>query len=275
MRGMDKLIKKKLKFILVGFLIAIIPIGYLMYSSLLFENANKAFNEGNFSDDKVQIEDCIKEIDKALRVTPWSKYLNSWKSTLNLKIGNYREALDYALENDAYLYAGMIYEYLENPDSAKIYYKKSIRSYIKQLKKLDDTEALLVERQIALIYNFIGDSDKVNDYLKDIPIETNYQMRKLIHRYDYYIENYQSGGYKNFLNGNKICMKNDSISDKYTVDSLIDANRIYYDKYSSRKIKGQDERAVYEFKEIFKDKASSIGFIEIDCDDRSVKMNFN
>ena len=273
---MDRLIKKKIRFVLIGFLIALIPIGYWIYSSMMFEKANKAFNDGNFSENNKEIENCIKEIDKALRIMPWSKNLNSWKSSLNLKIGNYREALDYAFRVDAYLYAGMIYEYMEQPDSAKIFYEKSIKPQKKQLKKLDDNEAkILAERQIALIYNFIGDSDKVGEYLREIPAETNYQMRKMILQYDYYIENYQSGGYKDFLYGTKICMKNDSLTDKYTIDSLIDVKRFYYDNYSSRQIKDKPEKAVYEFKEIFKDKANAIGFKEIDCDERELKMNFN
>lgn len=271
-----KLIKKKIRFVLIGFIIALIPIGYWIYSSLMFEKAIKAFNEGNFSENNKQIENCIKEIDKALRIMPWNKNLNSWKSSLNLKVGNYRKALDNALKVDAFLYAGMIYEYMEKPDSARIFYKKAIKPQIKQMKKLDDNETkILVERQIALIYNFIGDSDKVDEYLRDIPAETNYQMRKMILHYDYYIENYQSGGYKDFLYGKKICMKNDSLTDKFAIDSLLDAKRLYYDNYSSRQIKGHNEQAVYEFKEIFKDKATSIGFKEIDCSDSILKMKFN
>ncbi len=273
---MDRLIKKKIKIVLIGFFIALIPIGYWIYSSLLFEKANKAFNEGNFSENNTEIENCIKEIDNALRIMPWSKNLNSWKSSLNLKIGNYRQALDYALKVDAYLYAGMIYEYMEKPDSARIFYEKAINLQIKQMKRLDDEEAkTLAERQIALIYNFIGDSDKVDEYLKEIPAETNYQMRKMILQYDYYIENYQSGGYKDFLYGKRICMKNDSLTDKNIIDSLIDAQRFYYDNYSSRQIKDKPEKAIYEFKEIFKDKAFAIGFKEIDCDDKELKMKFN
>ncbi len=273
---MDKLIKKKLKFVLIGFLIAVIPIGYWLYFSLQFDKANKAFNEGNFTDNKTQIENCIKEIDKALKIIPWNKNLNSWKSTLNFKIGNYKEALNYALKIDAYLYAGMIYEYLEQPDSAIMFYKKLIKPQIKQMKKLDDIGGrTLAERQIALVYNFIGDSCKVVEYLKEIPIETNYQMREMILQYDYYIENYKSGGYKDFLYGEIICMKNDSLSEKFVIDSLIDVNRFYYDSYSSSQVKGRDENAVYGFKEIFKDKATSLGFIEIDCNKSELKMNSN
>jgi len=257
---------KNIRFVLIGFFIALIPIGYWTYSSMMFDKANKAFNEGNFSENNTQIENCIKEIDKALRIMPWSKNLNSWKSSLYLKTGNYREALNYALKVDEFLYAGMIYEYMEQPDSAKIFYKKAIKTQIKQLRKLDNVESkILAERQIALIYNFIGDSDKVSEYLKEIPAETNYQMRKMILQYDYYIENYKSGGYKDFLYGKKIYMKNDSINDDYTIDSIIDAKRFYYNNYSWSQIEGQDEESVYEFEEIFKFKATSIGFKEIDC----------
>lgn len=264
---MDKQTKKRIKIVLIGFCVLIIPISYWMYSSIVFERANQAFNEAQFSEDSEIIEKSIAEIAKALKVKPWDKILKSMISTLHLKNGDYYYALDFALKNNAYLYSGMIYEYLEKPDSAKIYYKLAVEQYKKQLNKLKEIEIKLqVERQISLIYTFIEDTLMAKKYLNDIPPEIDYQMRKMIMQYDYYIENYSKGGYKDFLYGEIICMKNDSISDSYVIDSLLEANRFYYEEYFLEKIENQKEKAIFKFKKIFQDKAQRIGFIETICE---------
>lgn len=270
---MDKLIKKKLKFVLIGFLIALIPIGYWIYSSIVFEKANEAFNEANFSNDKIVINESIKEIDRALKIIPWSRFLKSCKYSLHYKIGDYYKALGYAKKRNDYDFISLIYESMDKPDSAKIYYHYQINVLKSALKKEDkEFRILLLGRQLALLYTFIGDSISAKKYLADLS-QADYSTRKYMLKYDYYIENYISGGYSDYLYGITICMKNDSLSDKYTIDSLIDSHRFYYDNYTSEQTKGQDKKAVYEFKEIFEDKATSIGFKEIDCNERELKMN--
>ena len=257
---MDKSIKKKLKIVLVAFIIIAIPIGYFMITSIKLDKANEAYEEAMIYDDN-KIDLAIQEIDNALRFVFGESNLTNQKAQLLYKKKEYRKILDCIENTKAYLYKGLIYEHLNNSDSAKIYYKKEIPKLKQQLKDYENDENLLfqVERQIALIYTFIGEQEKAIKYLKKIPNNFDFNQKRIIQQYDFYIENYKSGGYKDFLEGETVFYGVDSLSKSVDIDSLFEWNRFYYNGYT-----GSDDRCIYEIKKIFEQQAISSGLNKID-----------
>jgi tetratricopeptide (TPR) repeat protein len=269
---MDKKSKRKIKIVLIVFGILIIPIGYLiaiLYSINMHDDAIKRA-QMEYPNDLEITKNSIETINKAIKIYPWNYLFWINKAQLQTKLEDYRAALNSAqratdLNNDyaeGLEYKGLIYEFLNQPDSAEIYYQKAIDKYKERFKRENDN--LLLNREIALLYTFIGKTTKANDFLTPIPDTLNYYRKNMIHRYDYYIENYKSGGLKNFLHGETVKMRHDSITDKNALDSLIEANRIYTNETNTKKIESGKAETIYIFKEIFKDKAKTIGFREIE-----------
>jgi hypothetical protein len=264
---MNNKTRKKIRFVLIGFFIVMIPITYWIYASMTFDKATKAFTLCSESIEQHHREDCIKDIDRALKIIPWSKSLKSYKGSLLFKNGDLNGSLKYSIDSEAYLFTGMLYEYLDKPDSAKIFYHKSIIQYKRQADKENDLELRLqYERIVALLYTFVDDSLTAKSYMHPIPDDLHFSMKELLLRYDYYIENYSGGGYRDYLYGETVCMTQAMFDNSYRVDSLLKANRILYDSEMFKHINDSIKLKIYEFKAIFKDKATKIGFREVDCE---------
>jgi tetratricopeptide (TPR) repeat protein len=269
---MDKTIKKKIRLVLIAFCILIIPIGYLAaisYAIKIHDNALE-LAQIKYPDDPDVTQKSIIEIDKAIKIYPWNYLFYMNKAQLQLKLKDYKEALISARKgtekNNQYAegleFQGLIYEYLGQPDSAKILYSKAIDKYKIRLNKNPDNQ--FTNRGIALLYAIIGDMNNSKAYLTDIHETTEYYEKQLIERYDFYIENYQYGGLRDFLSNESIEMINDSIKDEYKLDSLIHSLRIYYNGHTTITRLNQEKESIYKFRNIFKDKAESIGFRQIE-----------
>ncbi len=250
----------------------IVPIGYLVaisYAINIHDNALELAQIKHPHDPRVT-QKSIKEIDKAIKIYPWnySFYMN--KAQLQMKIKDYEEALISARKgtekNNQYAegleFQGLIYEYLGQPDSANILYSKAIDKYKIRLNNNPDNQ--FTNREIALLYAIIGDMINSKAYLTDIHETTEYYEKQLIERHDFYIENYQHGGLRDFLSNESIEMINDSITDNYKLDSLIHSLRIYYNGHTTITRPNKEQVSIYNFRDIFKDKAESIGFRQIE-----------
>lgn len=268
---MDTQIKKKLKIVLIAFAILIIPLGYLIAISFSIKIHNVALEKAmvRYPDDKSVIKESINEIDKAIRIYPWNYLFHMSKAELQIELNDCRGALISAKKAtdlkkqyaEGIEYIGMIYEFLNQPDSAKNYYLKAIDKYKKRLENKSNNNMVNIE--IALLYSFLRDSVKSNHYLKCASNDTDIYSKLMYDRYDYYIENYKSGGLKDFMFGETVEMVNNSVKNENQIDSLLNNRRIYYDSRSSISGKNKQIKSVYLFKRIFKNKAESIGFKEI------------
>lgn len=264
---MDKEIRKKLKIVLIAFAIVIIPLGYIVAISFAIMIHDDALEKAMilFPDDKSVIRKSIDDMDKAIMIYPWNHSFHMDKAQLQMKLNDYRGALISAkngidLKNyaEGLEYIGMIYEFLNQPDSASIYYSKAIDILKERLIKTNNNATNM---ELGLLYSFVGDSIKARQHLKVASNDGEPYWKQVYDRYDYYIENYRSGGLKDYLYGETIEMTIDSTLDKNQVDSLINDSRFYYDSQSEW-IKVNKIQTVYRIKKIFKNKAESIGFIE-------------
>jgi len=257
---MDKSVKKKLKIVLWAFLIISIPTGFFIYSAVLLDSAYEAYEKTVFSDDNEKIDFALKEIIKAEPFAFYDKNLTNIKVQLLYGKKEYRKALNAVERKDAYIYKALLYEHLNRKDSALIFYKKAIPKLKKQWKKNKGNLHLAyeIERQIALFYTFLNQSETAKEYLPLVPEDYNSELKEMILHYDYYIENYVSGGYKDYLEGETLFFGTDSISNM-NMDSLFTVNRFYYDSYS-----GNGKKHKYEIKKIFEQKANKIGMNRID-----------
>ena len=259
---MDKSQRKKLKIVLWAFAIISIPAGFFIYSAFLLDKAYEAYEKAVIFDKNEDIEIALERIESAEQFAFYDKNLVNIKVQLLYSKKEFRKALNAIKKKDAFIYKGLLYEHLNRSDSASICYEMAIPELKKQLKKNKKNNknthiAYEIERQIALFYTFLDKSKSAKEYLTEIPEEYNPELRELILHYDFYIENYVSGGYKDYLEGETLLFGIDSISDM-NIDSLFIANRFYYDSYSGSKTKQE-----YEIRRIFKHKAIEIGMNRI------------
>ena len=255
--------KKKIRFILIAFCILIIPIGYLAAISYAIKIHNNALElaQIKYPSDLNVTQKSIKEIDKAIKIYPWNYLFYMNKAQLQMKLKNYGEALISARngteKNNQYAegleFQGLIYEYLGQLDSAKNLYSKAIDKYKIRLSENPDNQ--LTNRKIALLYTIIGDTNNSKAYLTDIYETSEYYDKEMIERYDFYIENYKSGGLRDFLSNESIDMVNDSITDDYELDSLIHSLRIYSNGHTTIVGTNQEKELIYKFRDVFKEKA--------------------
>ncbi|MFB6320808.1 hypothetical protein [Saccharicrinis sp. FJH54] len=257
---MERSILKKLKLVLIAFTVLAIPMSYVIIASIKMDNANEAYKEVMINDGK-KIDLAIQKINNAQKIVFWKNNLTNQKAELLYKKKEYRKVLNCIGNTKAYLYKSLIYEHLNKSDSAKIFYEKEIPLLKERLSKCknDAVLSLQIERQIALVYTFLGEKENASKYLKKIPNDFYFYQRRMIQEYDFYIEDYKSGGYKNYLEGETVIFGIDSLTSNIDIDSLFDSNRFYYNGYTS--FDGEYE---FKIKKIFEKKALSIGMNKIE-----------
>ncbi|NOQ25544.1 MAG: hypothetical protein GQ564_09315 [Bacteroidales bacterium] len=257
---MEKSIKNQLKIVIVAFIIIAFPMGYIVITSIKLDKANEAYEKAMIYDDK-KIDLAIQEIDNALKFVFWKSNLTNQKAQLLYKKKEYRKILNCIKNTKAHLYKGLIYEHLNKSDSAKVFYKKEIPELKEQLREYKDDEnlSLQIERQIALVYTFLGETDNARKYLKEFTNDYDINQKRMLQEYDFYIENYKSGGYKDFLEGETVLFGIDSFPSNIDIDSLFELNRFYYKGYTAT-----NDVYEYKIKKIFEKKAISIGMNKIE-----------
>jgi tetratricopeptide (TPR) repeat protein len=258
---MDNTTRKKLKNVLIAFVILIIPIGYLFAVAYAFKVHMETMDDLIFTENKEEIKNGLEELDRVLKIVPWSTAIKNSKHELYIKLGEYRIVLHRALKTGSFGQAALMYEFLDKPDSAKFYYSKIITEGKFEHAIIHEEEILnqyALKRYTALLYTFLGDSTKAQVYLDELPNTlTDFQKLYLL-GYDFYIDTYKSGGIMDFIHGERVTMVNDTLSSTYNVDSLLIANRITYgSKFSS------GDKTECEFRLCYKEKAEKIGFNEI------------
>ena len=257
---MDKQSFKKLKTVLIAFVILIIPLSYVLFVVVKTDEVYTIYqNEYRFGTKKDNKE-MLEKIDFALSLNPWNKSLLGMKVNLLMNNKQYHLALDYTKDIEAYETTALLYEYLNDEDSAKIYYKKEILRLENMLDNYKDEPTIFrsMERQLALLYTFIGDDANVIKYMKEMPVDIDYYDKINLQRIDFYIENYAGGGYKDYLEGERLVFGTDHISNSIDIDSLITANRFFYDGETC-----VGEKCTYKIRKIFEQKALKCGLNKI------------
>ena len=258
---MDNTTRKKLRNVLIAFVILIIPIGYLFAVTYAFNVHVETMDNLIFTENKEDIKNGVMELDRVLKIVPWSSAIKGSKDELFIKLGEYRIVLNRALKTDSYGQVALMYEFLNEPDSAKIYYRKIITEG-KFEYAINHEEELLkkyaLKRYTALLYTFLGDSNNARKHLDNLPETLTDHQKLYISGYDFYIDSYESGGFMDFIHGERITMINDTLSSNYNIDSLLLSNRITYGSKSAN-----GDKTECEFKLCYKEKAEKIGFKEI------------
>ncbi len=264
--NLEKSIKKKLRIVLISFMILLLPLGYFIRVTFIMDKTNEVYQDAIEIGGRQNILAALNQIDKARSFIFWDIYMLHQKAQLLYKLKDYRQALETIKHKDNFIYQGLLYEHLGKSDSALICYKKAIPVLQKALRKQKDNIYLYSEneRRIALMFAFLGDSVNSKKYLKPISSELDYFRRDMILRYDYYIDAYKNGGYKDFIEGETNYYNADSIPNRIDKDSLFRANRFYYNSYSGNQ---------YEIKALFEDKALLIGMRKINNETQQWLIN--
>jgi len=248
---------RKLKFVIVAFLIISIPLSYILYTATLVYEANEAYNSYIFSFEPDDNELIIQKIDKALGYAFWDKQLIRNKIHLLKTEERFQEAVNLSVNTNMHIQTALLFELLNKSDSAKLFYQKEIDQQTDYLN--DENEEIFIrlnrERTIALMYTFLGEQIKAQKYLSNIPETLSAPLRRSLLTNDFYIESYKNGGYLDYIAGETDIYVFDNQENEIDVDSLFEANRFYSvaESYS----KGI---CTYEIKKIFEDKALENGF---------------
>jgi tetratricopeptide (TPR) repeat protein len=259
---MEKQTLKQLKRVLLVFVILMIPLSYVLYVAIKTDEVYFLVQESQMLNaQEIDNEELLRKIDFIMKLNPWNNALYGMKVNILISQKQYQSALKCSKERDAYITTGLIYEYLNEGDSAKIYYKKEVNRILNKINQFNDNPSLKrnLERQLAMLYKFIGDNENSVKYMKEIPDDIDYQEKKNLEWQDFYIENYKGGGYKNFLEGEISIFGTDSIPTGIDIDSLITANRFYYNGKSEI-----GETITYEIRKIFEQKAIECGMNKIE-----------
>ena len=141
---MEQSIKKKLKIVLIAFLILLLPLSYAIaysYAIILNDEAMESTIMYN-TDDKVVVEEALIDLNIACKIIPWNSTFFMNKQMLHFKLADYEAALETStkllkLFDDHPYYIiqqGLIYELLGDMENANKSYEESVRKYENLLK---------------------------------------------------------------------------------------------------------------------------------------------
>ena len=167
--------KKKILFVLIAFVILLIPLYFLVKRTIAIEYQKESIDlfysiSGKVKPDK---EKAIEKIDIAIRFAPKNYIFYATKADMLLKLDKYKDALkelqkiekfkdNYA---EGYMSQGMIYDLLKLYDSAQIQYNKALDSYNFIFDKYEEDSDSQVYTEINRLFVLI--------LLKDSIIATN------------------------------------------------------------------------------------------------------
>lgn len=262
---MDKETSVNLKRVVIAFAIIMLPLTYLILVSIGFDKQEKAYIDACMHrGDTVLVNSSLKIMEKAMKIYPWHYMHWMNKSQVQTFLSDYRGALESAkrgaeLRNnyaEGFEGVGYIYEYLEQPDSARLFYSKAINLYQERLE--NDSMDSFANTSIAILYCFINDFIKARLHIDQAMEYADDDMKVSIRWYSNYINHCQNGRYIDLFEFKTVKLHFNKSIDSLNIDSLCQVNGINYEGSSS----SGDENTTYFFREIYKDKASEIGFIE-------------
>ncbi|NVO03147.1 MAG: hypothetical protein HXX09_10660 [Bacteroidetes bacterium] len=155
---MSQSLKKKIRFIILGFFVLMIPIGYFVKNSIAIDMNNSAIQKVALSswEDTNIIKESIKEIDKSIWLYRRNYISYANKAELLCCLKKYNEAIitmkqifdfksDYP---EGLIYIGFIYDKLNLPDSANIYYTKALVIHEKRISDGNSDKILLKSSKV-------------------------------------------------------------------------------------------------------------------------------
>ncbi len=174
-------------------IILITTLALLLLKQEVTKRIVKKVVENSFdSNNPVTISRDIKRLDVAIFLNP--KIYNNYriKGELNLRLKNYREALidfekSHSAQDDSediYRLQGMIYDWLGDSYSAKIYYKKAINIIESKIKNNQGNESRqeykmkLVYASFFLHYDFIKPNENYNSELDSSLSKQSFEKAK-------------------------------------------------------------------------------------------------
>ncbi|WP_289056256.1 hypothetical protein [Carboxylicivirga marina] len=156
--------KAKIRFILIGFIIIIVPLGFIIKRSIAIDIQKEAIDLNQIG----YFDRAMDKIDLAIRLAPRNYLFYATKAQFLEAQRKYSKAIiqfkkisefkeNYA---EGFVAIGMNYERLEMTDSAKIAYNSALRSYNYRIQKYDkDRESLYGERlNRGFVYALLGDT---------------------------------------------------------------------------------------------------------------------
>lgn len=160
---MTKSSKRKLWFIIIGFIVLMIPIGYFVRIGVAIDMHDKAMRnaiEINPSDTNV-IKESIAQIDKAIWLYRHNYLFYASKAELLCQLKDYHAAIteldkiyrfqpDYA---EGYDYQGFIYDKLGLTDSANNCYKKAIDAQETRISKYSSDKEKVKLAKISIAFD--------------------------------------------------------------------------------------------------------------------------
>jgi len=186
--------KRKIKFIIVGFIIFAIPIGLIIKREIAIEIQKEAIELYQFGGSQSDYDKAIEKINLAIKLAPRNYLFYATKAQFYESQKKYQDAIkEYQKIHDfkenyaeGYVAIGMNYERLGHGDSSKIFYNYALNSYNSRIERYSgDKERLFSEKtNRAIVYSMLDDTVssrlEFDQLKKDFPeyIEMIEQMEK-------------------------------------------------------------------------------------------------
>lgn len=175
--------KVKIRFIIIGFIILIIPIGWIFIRAIAIEIQKEAIALYQFGGSPNDLDKAIEKINLAIKLAPKNYLFYATKADILESQKKFRDAInEFQKINDfkdnyaeGYVAIGMNYERLGYADSSKIFYAFALNSYKLRIEKCaKDKERLFSERVnkafvFALLEDSVSSSLEFNQLKKDYP----------------------------------------------------------------------------------------------------------
>ncbi len=189
--------KAKIRFIIIGFIILIIPIGLIFKRTIAIEIQREAIQLYRFGDSQNDLDKAIERINLAIKLAPKNYLFYATKAQILESQKKYRDAINefqkinefkdnYAEGNVA---IGMNYERLGFADSSKIFYNSALNSYNLRIEKYAKDKEMLYSERLNKAFVLAMLEDSVNSRLEFNQLKKDYpeylEMIEQIERSDY------------------------------------------------------------------------------------------
>ena len=176
--------KKKISFVLIAFVIIMIPIYFLVKRTIAIEYQAESIDLFYAISDKVNPnkEKELEKIDIAIRLAPKNYLFYTTKAEMLVKLKEYQNAIlefrkiekfeeNYA---EGYVRQGTLFDLLKIPDSALIQYNKALDSYNFRIEKYEDDPDKLMMAEINRLFVYIFLQDTTNAHIAFNSLKVEY-----------------------------------------------------------------------------------------------------
>jgi tetratricopeptide (TPR) repeat protein len=179
--------KKEIRFIIIGFIVVMIPLGFIVKRSIAIDIQKEAIDLIHFGYTQKDKEKALEKINLAIRLAPRNYLFYVTKAEILESLGKHREAINefYKIHEfkdnyaEGYVAIGMQYERLGYADSAIIFYNSAMDSYNYRIEKYANNKEKLYNARPnkAYVYDLLGDSNS-----------SDLEFKKLKNDYPEYLE---------------------------------------------------------------------------------------